>query len=134
MSRVKWVAAVAVTVAALRAARRVLLFVPVSGVSMEPGLRAGQRLLAVRRPFTGPLRAGEVVVVRHRSGPGAVGHVVKRVTAVAGDRVPGPPGAVLDAGQVWIEGDGKNSYDSRHFGPVAQSEVVAVVRARLWGP
>ncbi len=116
MSRVKWVAAVAVTVAALRAARRVLLFVPVSGVSMEPGLRAGQRLLAVRRPFTGPLRAGEVVVVRHRSGPGAVGHVVKRVTAVAGDRVPGPPGAVLDAGQVWLDGVARNTHAPCVFG------------------
>lgn len=134
MSRVKWVAAVAATVAALRAARRVLMFVPVHGSSMEPTLRSGQRLLALRRPFTGPLRAGEVVVVRHRSGPGAVGHVVKRVTAVAGDHLPGSPSAVLEAGLVWIEGDGRSSYDSRHFGPVAQSEVVAVVRARLWGP
>lgn len=134
MSRVKWVAAVAVTVAALRAARRVLMFVPVHGSSMEPTLRSGQRVLALRRPLTGPLRAGDVVVVRHRSGPGAVGHVVKRVTAVAGDHLPGSPSAVLEAGLVWIEGDGRSSYDSRHFGPVAQSEVVAVVNARLWGP
>lgn len=110
------------------------MFVPVHGSSMEPTLRSGQRVLAVRRPVTGPLRAGSVVVVRHRSGPGAIGHVVKRVTAVAGDRIPGSPGTVLGAGRVWIEGDGQSSYDSRHFGPVAQSEVVAVVKVRLWGP
>lgn len=134
MSRVKWVATAGVAVAAVGVARQVLLFVPVRGASMEPTLRSGQRVLAVRRPLTGPLRAGDVVVVRRPSGAGALGHVVKRVTAVAGDRIPGSSDAVLDAGQVWIEGDGQSSYDSRHFGPVAQSEVVAVVNARLWGP
>lgn len=131
---VKLIAAVTVAAAAVGLARRVLLFVPVQGASMEPTLRSGQRVLAVRRPLTGPLQVGDVVVVRHRGGPGALGHVVKRVTALAGERIPGSPGAVLDAGQVWIEGDGKGSYDSRHFGPVAQSEIVAVVNARLWGP
>ncbi|WP_285506753.1 signal peptidase I [Actinokineospora sp. NBRC 105648] len=76
-----------------------ILAVPVSGSSMSPTFADGDRLLL--RPFDGPgdVRRGDVVAVRFtENGP----LVVKRVIAVAGDRVridPGPVVRLLRAGQ-----------------------------------
>lgn len=119
----------AVLVAATRYRR-----VQVHGPSMEPTLRAGDRLLA-RRPLhrrgRWP-RVGDVVVVRL---PGR-GEAVKRVAATAGQ--PSQVGGAvrrLGAGEVAVVGDRPElSTDSRHLGPLPLGAVRAVVVARYHPP
>jgi signal peptidase I len=111
-----------------------LIVVSVHGISMAPALNPGDRLLVRRgmRP-----RRGDVVVVRlaHPSAPGAWS--VKRVTAVAGDRVPpgvpgGPPGGRVPAGQFVVLGDNAGvSLDSRELGPLPADRLVGVARRRV---
>ncbi len=121
--------------------RRQWTVVRVTGDSMLPTLRSGDRLLARRhrRP-----RRGDVVVVHRPGGPVAVpagAHAVsgetptgrgepliKRVTALAGDRQ--PDGAVVPPGHVFVLSD-NDGLDSRLFGPVPLTAVAAVVRRRL---
>lgn len=103
------------------AARRSLLpwgLARVSGDSMRPGLRPGDRLL-VR--YDAAVRPGDVVVARFVDGT----VVVKRATEARSTRT-GAPGWWLlsDAPEVGV--------DSRHRGVVAADAVVGVVRARLW--
>ncbi|KAB8194324.1 hypothetical protein FH608_018030 [Nonomuraea phyllanthi] len=114
---------VAGTVAALVWLRRRFVAVTVVGVSMEPTLHAGQRLLARRAAGA----TGDVVVVRN---PGAdPSLLVKRLAACGGEPLP----AVLGDGLVpegWIAVLGDNphrSMDSRHFGLLPASSVVAVI-------
>ncbi|MDX1692007.1 MAG: S26 family signal peptidase [Acidimicrobiia bacterium] len=93
--------------------------------SMEPTLSDGDWVLAVRS-LRGP-RVGDVVVLDHPERPGF--ELVKRVTAVAGDRV----GDIhLLPGEVWVEGDDPvaGSVDSRRFGPVLAGSVQARVVLR----
>jgi nickel-type superoxide dismutase maturation protease len=86
---------------------------------MVPALRPGDRLVVVRLPWCWPLRPGQVVVAvdpRDRSR-----RLVKRVAAV------GPGG-------VQVLGDQPGaSTDSRHFGPLARSDVQGRVVYR-YGP
>lgn len=89
--------AVLVAVVAALAPRRV----EVTGWSMGPGLRPGDRLLVLGRL---PARPGAVVVAADPRRPSR--RIVKRVVSV------GPSGIVL-AGD-----DPARSTDSRHFGPV----------------
>ncbi|WP_104528931.1 S26 family signal peptidase [Blastococcus saxobsidens] len=89
--------------------------VRVSGPSMSPTVRSGDRLLARRLRPGGRVRPGDVVVARFPSRPGLL--VVKRVRRAAG------------AGH-WVEGD--NPFltdDSRSFGAAV---VVGRVVVRLW--
>lgn len=72
--------------------RRSRLVVTVSGDSMAPTLRSGDRVLA-RRIRSEHLRTGQIVVLRrqHRARDGTVGGhplIVKRVAAVSGEPVP----------------------------------------------
>jgi len=91
---------------AVRWASRRFERITVTGASMEPTLRAGDRLL-VRR--TGTVRTGDIVAARDPRPPGRT--VVKRATS-------------LGMGQVWLLGDNAgHSTDSRHFGPVPLSSV-----------
>nr|MDA8292624.1 nickel-type superoxide dismutase maturation protease [Actinomycetota bacterium] len=77
------------------------------GPSMLPALAPGERLLVLR---TRTLRDGELVVVRDPHAPGRV--LVKRVASVG-------------AGGLVVVGDNAGaSRDSRHFGPVAASDVL----------
>ena len=88
--------------------------VQVVGPSMEPALRAGDRLVVVRRPGrTQPWpRPGDVVAVRDPRLPSRI--LIKRVSAV--DR---------RQGTVDVRGDAPDaSTDSRDFGPLARSAVV----------
>ncbi|WP_240619484.1 S26 family signal peptidase [Blastococcus sp. TF02-8] len=91
------------------------VLVRVSGPSMSPTVRDGDRLLARRLPAGGCVRPGDVVVARFPARPELL--VVKRVRRTV-------------EGGHWVEGD--NVFvtdDSRSFGPAV---VVGRVVARLW--
>ncbi len=86
----------------------------VTGPSMSPTVRSGDRLL-VRRVAMADVRIGDVVLARFPTRPDLL--VVKRVRRA------------VDGGH-WVEGD--NPFvtdDSRAFGPAV---VVGRVIARLW--
>ncbi len=85
---------------------------------MAPGLAAGDRLLVSYRRAP---RAGDVVVARFADGT----LVVKRATERRAGRA-GVPGWWL------LSDDPEVGVDSRHRGPVADGDVLGVVRARLW--
>ena len=111
--------------AALAGVRRV----EVEGTSMVPALQPGDRLAALRLPRRLPrwiryrfVRPGAVVIVRDPRGGGRI--LVKRVATV---RVGGTEGVV-------VLGDAPGaSTDSRTFGPVASTDVLAVAVYR-YGP
>jgi signal peptidase I len=126
----------------------------VEGGSMEPTLRDGDRLLAVRPGPWRPLRPGAIVVGRvpaHAGGDGSA-LFVKRLLALPGQvaRVPldrlaagrpvGPYAATIDgtdatwpvpAGHVFVKGDAPDSADSASWGPVPRGDLVGVVVMRL---
>ena len=82
----------------------------VAGESMLPTYKPNDTLLGWHwfRP-----RVGQVVVAR-RGRP-----LIKRITKI-------------EPGRVWLQGDNLvGSTDSRHFGPVARTQVEAVIIARL---
>ncbi|MCX5207777.1 S26 family signal peptidase [Kitasatospora sp. NBC_00240] len=147
------------TVRLVRWVHRVLrgrvLAVTVTGPSMEPGLRDGDRVLVVRRPAR-RLRRGQVVVlgpraaapvaapeadwagslpVRGEEPPGLGPLLIKRIAAAPGDLVPAalaaalgcPPGTTVPPGRFLVLGDNEErSLDSRHFGHVTREQVVGV--------
>ncbi|MEO3796728.1 S26 family signal peptidase [Nonomuraea sp. B10E15] len=99
--------------------------VTVEGASMEPTLHPGQRLLARRtRGVT-----GEVVIVRNPHPVPPL--LVKRLAACEGERLPAVlGGGLVPAGRVAVLGDNPpRSVDSRHFGLLPASHVVAVIRS-----
>jgi nickel-type superoxide dismutase maturation protease len=87
--------------------------VVVSGMSMEPTLLAGDRLLVGR---TRPIRAGDVVALRDPTNPRHV--IVKRVTAVRRTEV------IVRGDNPWA------SIDSRSFGPVPRRAILGTVVRR----
>jgi signal peptidase I len=147
-----WVAACAVApvpwlvlaVAGPVAARR-LVAVTVSGNSMLPAYRDGDRVIARRRVS---VRVGQVVVVERPADTGGwldpalprtAGAravvtrrwMIKRVVAMPGDRtppVPGLPGGVVPAGALVLLGDNRrSSYDSRQIGYFPLARVLGTV-------
>ncbi len=87
---------------------------------MEPGLREGDRLL-VR--YAATVRPGVRVVARFADGTLAVKRAVERRSTRTG-----APGW-------WLLSDNPDEgVDSRHRGVVAEADVVAVVRVRIWPP
>ncbi|MET8847597.1 S26 family signal peptidase [Amycolatopsis sp. NPDC004625] len=123
---------------AVFAARRVLILTTVDGPSMTPALRSGDRVLVrrTRRP-----RRGQVALLRFpqlpSGAPAGDQLLLKRVVAVAGDRIPagwaepdvhGLAGAVVPAGCTVVLGDNRaTSWDSRHYGFVPREQLVGVV-------
>ncbi|HEX2027642.1 MAG TPA: S26 family signal peptidase [Nitriliruptorales bacterium] len=110
-----------------RSARRV------QGDSMRPTLAPGQVVLTMpARPRR--LRRGEVVVVRDPRDPAR--ETVKRVAALAGELSDLPEGpGLVPAGHVAVVGDARaRSTDSRHYGALPVTLVVARVVARLTPP
>ncbi|WP_371483325.1 S26 family signal peptidase [Kitasatospora sp. NBC_00315] len=131
-----------------------LLAVTVTGPSMEPALRDGDRVLVIRRrPHR--LTRGHIVVLGPRPGPSPVppvrpdggtrvlragaphtgGLLIKRIAAVPGDVVPEalagalgcPPGSIVPPGRFLVLGDNPTvSLDSRHFGYVARERLLGV--------
>ncbi|GII86309.1 S26 family signal peptidase [Sphaerisporangium siamense] len=138
----------------LTALRRCFLVVTVDGVSMAPTFRPGDRLIA-RRWGLRAVRAGDVVVLRggtpdevfaalrpDAATAGRVlppidgGHLIKRIVAVPGDRVPragfhvlhDSPGDVVPPGKIVVAGDNPRfSADSRTYGYLRREQIVGVV-------
>ncbi|MFF7635883.1 S26 family signal peptidase [Kitasatospora sp. NPDC008050] len=122
-----------------RLLRARLLAVTVTGPSMEPSLRDGDRVLVMRR-HPRRLARGHIVVLgpdgdRRVPGAGPRGLLIKRIAAAPGDLVPPPlavrlgcpPGSTVPPGRFLVLGDNPAlSLDSRHFGYVAQDRVVGV--------
>jgi len=88
-------------------------FAVVRGDSMRPALRARDRLLVSYRRT--PVE-GDLVVARFADGTLAVKRAVER------------------RGQGWwlLSDNPEQGVDSRHRGPVADEEVLAVVLGRVW--
>jgi signal peptidase I len=129
--------AIASALAGLAWLRRSLLVVSVTGSSMLPAFRPGDRVL-VRRRRPARLRCGAVIVFEEPGDPAASrggprSWIIKRLAAIAGDAVPpailpavrGIP--VVPPGMILVLGDGAVSKDSRHWGFVPASRVLGVV-------
>jgi signal peptidase I len=122
--------------------------------SMTPTFGPGDLVLVERDP--GPVQRRDIVVVRDPQGGE---QLVKRVVAVGGDRLRLEDGVLVvddepvceptidpdridgvffrtvtvPAGELFLLGDDRrDSVDSRDFGTVAESEVLGLVRARVW--
>jgi SOS-response transcriptional repressor LexA len=90
----------------------------VAGDSMRPGLQPGDRLLIDYRRRPSP---GDLVVARTPGRPVSVKRAAERRTTELGE-----PGW-------WLLSDNPAvGTDSRTFGAVADSDVVAVVVRRIW--
>lgn len=128
----------------------------VSGLSMEPHISSGEYVvintLAYR--FKTP-KPGDIVAFRHDGDPPET--FIKRVVAVAGDRVRVDRGTVyvndarlsepyvrfddqrsfgeitVPANSVYVMGDNRaNSEDSRFFGPVGDDHLMGRALAGIW--
>ncbi|MFE3445686.1 S26 family signal peptidase [Nocardia sp. NPDC059180] len=123
------------------AARRALVLVSVIGMSMEPTLRDGDRIL-VRRRQPADLRCGHIVVLRAPdAAQGAdwecLGWHIKRVAGLPGDPMPtGVPAAdgtgVVPADSVVVLGDNPFGGDSRNWGPYPMDGLVGTYVCRTW--
>ncbi|SDQ87325.1 signal peptidase I [Thermostaphylospora chromogena] len=134
--------------------RRALTVVDVEGRSMEPTLRAGDRVLVRRVPFE-RVRTGDIVVVEQHgpgrsavrpgaavtsSGPAEGRLVIKRVAGVPGDPVPeavaaavgAAPGARVPRGRLVVLGENPMfSFDSRACGYYEGDRVLGVVLRKI---
>jgi phage repressor protein C with HTH and peptisase S24 domain len=90
----------------------------VSGASMLPDLRPGDRLVVSYRRRVEP---GDLVVARFADGTLAVKRATERRTTSAGG-----------AGWWLLSDNPAEGVDSRHRGPVPDDRVVAVVVGRAW--
>ncbi|EXG82378.1 S26 family signal peptidase [Cryptosporangium arvum] len=124
--------------------RRNLVVVRVTGFSMEPTYRSGDRVL-VRRCHVSAVRAGQVIVIlagKRLGGPPPIDDpfwVIKRVAAAPGDPVPRTRVPALGAVAedvvpddcLVVLGDNPAGTDSRQFGYFAGGNLLgAVVRPR----
>lgn len=119
----------AVVLLALAWARSRLIMVTVTGRSMMPAYRDGQRLVVVRRAR---YAVGDVIMfrtpVKHSDPP----WLVKRVAAIAGERVPDDLRVrvgedIVPAGRLLVRSDAAG-LDSRHFGLLDARDVMGVVK------
>jgi signal peptidase I len=105
--------------------------VVVTGNSMAPTFRNGERLL-VRRRHRAPRIGDAVVFTAPDSRRGELALRVKRVAAMAGDGVPTWARGALGDGavptdHVVVAGDNPHSQDSRQLGFIPTSAIVAIV-------
>ncbi|WP_410641386.1 S26 family signal peptidase [Amycolatopsis sp. lyj-346] len=119
-------------------ARRRLILTTVDGPGMAPALLPGDRVLVrrTRRP-----RRGQVALLRFPQLPSGAPTgdqlLLKRVVAVAGDRIPagwaepdvhGLGGEVVPRGCAVVLGDNRPaSWDSRHYGFVPRERIIGVM-------
>jgi signal peptidase I len=119
--------------------RRRLVVVHVTGESMEPALREGQRVL-VRRAGVDAVKRGDLVVFALASVRlellGDPPWMVKRAVALAGDPIPHeslPPSLDVERthvpeGRLVVRGDNTTrSFDSRQAGFIDGSALLGVV-------
>jgi signal peptidase I len=125
-------------------ARRRFVVVMVTGVSMQPTLRPGDRVL-VRRRGPDPLRIGAIVVFREPDrgiGLGLPGErwVIKRIAALPGCAVPDAVRPAVEGAEavppdmLVVLGDGVLSGDSRQWGFIPADQALGVVIRKLGGP
>lgn len=101
---------------------RVLTRLEVTGPSMLPTLRPGDRLLLVRVPRWWPITQGQLVALRDPLADDGAAPVVKRVVFLAGRSVE-------------VRGDNPSqSTDSRSYGPVGRERVLGLVVYRYAPP
>lgn len=108
--------------------------VVVSGDSMLPTLKNGQRLLTSKAYWlVGPIREKDIVVVRDKS---PTGYFIKRVYRLAGGSVEwalAPENTPLGTytvppGRVYVLGDNREvSEDSRRFGAIPLEQIIGKV-------
>jgi signal peptidase I len=128
--------------------RRQFLVIRVTGVSMLPNFRPGERVI-VRRGRADQLAVGAVVVMRApdgippprapwaKTGRGGSHWVIKRVAALPGDRVPdlvraaAPGASIVPQGKLALLSDNPAGTDSRHWGLVPAGDLLGFVIARL---
>jgi hypothetical protein len=85
---------------------------------MQPLIPDGSRVIAFLHDPAARLRVGDVVLARRPDRPEE--ETLKRIAAMDGDRLE-------------LRGDNAaDSWDSRKFGPVDRTDVIAVVRWRYW--
>lgn len=111
--------------------------VTVTGDSMLPSLRQGDRVLVRRRRLSN-VDVGQVIVLASLGAPGG-GWIVKRLMALPGQPV--PPGSLpasmpldghVSPGALIVRGDNAEvSYDSRQAGFIAADRVLGVVVRRV---
>jgi signal peptidase I len=142
------------TVAASVSGLLPLRIVRVQSGSMAPTLNAGDLVVVQRDP--GGVQRRDIVVIQD---PETGERLVKRTVAVGEDRIRIEDGVVVlndepvcepsiepdridgvffrtvtvPAGEVFVLGDDRrDSIDSRDFGTVAETDVLGVVRGRVW--
>jgi signal peptidase I len=130
-----WVLAAAAATLSLAVCwlRRRFVAVTVTGRSMEPAYRHGDRVL-VRRAALPAVRAGQVVVLAAPHG----GWMIKRAAALPGDPVPALLGRgepAVPAGALVVLGDNTAlSGDSRRMGYFDGASLLGVVVGMLSRP
>lgn len=140
MGRAWMVVPPAAAAAAVWALRRRFRLITVTGKSMLPRLRPGQRVLVDLRARA--VRPGDIVLVHSpvkygiwrvpaRRRRGDLGdYFIKRVAATGGDLMPAATGgngvARVSEGDVILLGDGPNSLDSRALGACPVAAIVGV--------
>lgn len=123
--------------AALAVLRRRFLVVRVEGLSMQPALSEGARVL-VRRCPADRVRRDDVVVL---DAPPAGTRMIKRVVGLPGDPVsdgavpPETAARTVPAGRLLVLGDNAaRSLDSRQFGFLDATALVGVMVRQLSRP
>ncbi len=127
----------------------------VHGISMEPTVHPGDRVLVLKYQFGRTPDRGDIVVLRDDAGDGEM--LIKRVIAIAGDIVsigkdritvngektypntlrPGQEERELQVPHryIFLRGDNESvSYDSRNFGPVPVDRVKGRAIFIFWPP
>jgi signal peptidase I len=141
-------AAAATVITAMVAAARLrssLVAVQVVGISMQPTLFEGERVL-VRRTTAAAVRRGQLVVFAQPQplpGPPSPDYpswLIKRVVALPGDPVPRdlPPSSLTNGesavppGKLVVLGDNRDhSFDSRRIGYIDEDSLLGVVLRRM---
>lgn len=102
--------------------RQDLLVVTVEGDSMLPTLQSGDRLYCSKSA----VRERGKIVIRKTPSHLAPYHV-KWLKALPGDSI---RGLRVPSDNCWLEGEDRQSADSRQFGPIPLNEIIAVAVVR----